>query len=74
MRAPDPAADIGKCLKPTPPIGRPPAVRWSEGARELLAAMDASTPAAWVKLALRLLAQAKADEVGIAEHDPLEPV
>lgn len=54
--AADPAATIGRALKPNPPSGRMPAVKTLEEAREVLRTMEASTSGPLTKLASRLLA------------------
>jgi integrase len=52
----DPAATIGRALKPTPRGGKQPAVKDLVAARELLTTMEASTSGPLTKLASRLLA------------------
>jgi integrase len=52
----DPAATIGKALKPNPPSGRQPAVKTLEEARKVLSTMETSTSGPYAKLASRLLA------------------
>ena len=52
----DPAAWLGRALKPIEKKGKQPALRTIEGARQLLRDMDTSTSAPTTKLASRLLA------------------
>ena len=52
----DPAATIGRALKPNPRGGKQPAVKDVKAARELLVTMEASTSGPLTKLASRLLA------------------
>ena len=52
----DPAASVGRALKPNPRGGKQPAVKNLEAARELLTRMEASTSGPLTKLASRLLA------------------
>jgi len=54
--AADPAATIGRALKPTPRGGKQPAVKDLAAARQLLTDMEASTSGPLTKLASRLLA------------------
>lgn len=54
--AADPAATIGRALKPNPRGGKQPAVKDLASARELLRVMEASTSGPLTKLASRLLA------------------
>ena len=52
----DPAASVGRALKPNPRGGKQPAVKNLEAARALLKHMEASTAGPLIKLASRLLA------------------
>lgn len=52
----DPAASIGKALKPVTKKGKQPAVRTIEAAREVLRTMEETTSGPLTKLASRLLA------------------
>lgn len=56
VAAADPAASIGRALKPTPRGGKQPALKDLKEARALLRAMEASTSSPLTKLASRLLA------------------